>query len=185
MGNELGSEYLQQLLRVLGDRLQTPSTLLLLGGGGLSLLGSPRSTLDLDYNGDENTRSELRRVLEQIADEMHVDVEAVPLHQFIPLPPGAEQRHIPIGVYGNLRVLVFDPYSIALSKLDRGFDADIEDVVFLFRRGYVLPDILESMLAQTNESAMKLDLDMAAMNGRFRLALEISGSGQDSRRKQD
>ncbi len=29
---------------------------------------------------------------------------------------------------------VFDPYSIALSKVDRGFDTDLDDITFLIKK---------------------------------------------------
>jgi hypothetical protein len=34
-------------------------------------------------------------------------------------------------------VYLFDPYSIALSKIARGFDSDLEDVQFMLRTGAI------------------------------------------------
>jgi len=69
----------------------------------------------------------------QAAKELQVHVETVPLDRFIPLPPEGTRRNIYIGQFGNLEVFAADPYSIALSKLDRGFDTDIENIVFLIQ----------------------------------------------------
>lgn len=41
---------LQNFLQQLGDRLAQPTTLYLLGGSALCLLGSPRETRDVDYS---------------------------------------------------------------------------------------------------------------------------------------
>ena len=53
----------------------------------------------------------------------------------IPLPPQAQERRRLVGHYGQLDVYVFDLYSIALSKIARGFETDFEDVLFLLVRG--------------------------------------------------
>lgn len=68
--------------------------------------------------------------------------------------------------------MVFDPYSIALSKLDRGFDSDIEDITFLFRHGFVDPGLLGSMVDDAAASAVEYDLDPAQMRARLKLARE-------------
>jgi hypothetical protein len=43
----------------------------------------------------------------------------------------------------KLKIDVADPYSIALSKLDRGFDTDFEDIIFLIRQNLVSLNELE------------------------------------------
>ena len=124
-------------LEAVGKHYTEPATLFLLGGGALCLLGSPRSTLDIDYVGDDIDSDDLQRVVAQIADGMHIEVEPVPIAKFVPLPANAQDRCIFVGQFGMLAVYVFDPYTIALSKLDRGFDTDIEDIVFLVHQGFV------------------------------------------------
>jgi hypothetical protein len=93
-------------------------------------LGSPRLTVDIDFVGDDVHPSEFHQFIMQIAKELKIDVEPVPLDRFIPLPTGSTKRQIRIGQFGNLEIYVADPYSIALSKLDRGFDTDFEDIIF-------------------------------------------------------
>lgn len=165
MGRELRSAQIREFLSTVGNQTVTSTSFILVGGSGLCLLGNDRPTLDLDYAGEEKDASELRVLLERVAWEMHVEIEAVPLHRFIPIPAGADERHVPIGSFGNLQVFVFDPYSIALSKLDRGFDSDIEDVVFLLRRGFVELTQLGSLLSGlTGDVARQYDLDLPQMN---------------------
>jgi hypothetical protein len=40
-------------------------------------------------------------------------------------------------------VFVFDPYSIALSKIARGFESDLEDVLFLLQSELIEWELLE------------------------------------------
>ena len=174
MGNKASGELSEQRLRAflatVGNRATSLAVLVLLGGSGLSLLGNHRLTLDIDYDGEESTVDEFRALLEHVAAEMHIELEAVPLHRFIPLPPDADNRHIPVGRFGNLQVFVFDPYSIALSKLDRGFDSDIEDVVFLLRRGFVEIGALDAMITGAADSAAPYDLNLRQMRVHLGLA---------------
>ncbi len=172
MGSELNTQQIRRFLAEVGERLQSPAVLLVLGGSGLGLLGNTRPTLDFDFDGEEKAVDEFRELLEQVAKEMRIELEAVPLHQFIPLPHGAMERHILVGNFGMLRAMVFDPYSIALSKLDRGFDSDIEDITFLLRHGYVDPKVLGGMVDDAAASAVEYDLEPAQMRSRLKLARE-------------
>ena len=62
---------------------------------------------------------------------------------------------------GNLEVFVADPYSIALSKLDRGMDTDFDDLVFLVQNNHVDMDKFERIINATLPHARKFDLDPA------------------------
>lgn len=84
--------------------------------------------------------------------------ERVPIEHFIPLPDGSEQRNIHIGQFGNLDVYVIDPYSIALSKLDRGLDTDLDDIVFLIQHDHVNLEELERVMQNALSHARKSDL---------------------------
>jgi hypothetical protein len=127
------SEALKIFLQRLGERYPNPAEFYLLGGSALCLLGSSRETLDVDYTFELNPEQtqEFQATLEKLGTELKLDLESVPLGEFIPLPPEARQRRRIIGHFGNLDVYIFDLYSIALSKIARGFEADIEDVLFL------------------------------------------------------
>ncbi len=132
--NRLGT-FLQRL----GERAPSGGTLYLLGGSALALLGNPRTTVDVDYTFEvEPGMAELfEAALARLAAEMHLEVEAVPIGEFVPLPPQAHDRRRLVGRYGQLEVYIFDPYTIALSKIARGFEADLEDVLFLLRQGLI------------------------------------------------
>ena len=94
--------------------------------------------------GDDQNKNELQKQIDQIAHEVGIYVEAVPLERFIPLPENAILRSLYIGTFGKVEVFIFDPYSIAFSKVDRGFDTDLDDVAFLLQRELI--EISELML---------------------------------------
>lgn len=148
---------IQSILQVLGQRVPPASRLVLVGGSALALLGSPRLTIDIDFIGDDIHPSEFDKTIMQAAKELKIYIEPVPLDRFVPLPEGSEKRHIRIGQFGNMEVYVADPYSIALSKLDRGFDTDLDDIVFLIRHKYVELDELEHITADALSLAGKFD----------------------------
>ena len=150
-------------LAAVGERCEPASMLFLLGGGALELLGGARSTLDLDYVGDDLKPNNLQQLMAQIADEMHIELEAVPIAEFVPLPTDAHKRAILVGQFGHLTVYIFDPYTIALSKLDRGFDTDLEDIIFLVQRQLISVDQLASIVEAAASQAYQFDLDPAAM----------------------
>ena len=102
--------------------------------------------------------SDLQRVIAQVADEMNLDVEAVPYQEMIPLPVGFAERHIPIGEFGSLKVYVFDPYSMALGKLDRGSESDLQDIVFMIHRKLIELIELEKIVQAAIPLAQEFDL---------------------------
>ena len=148
---------LKSTLKLLGERVPPASPLLLVGGSALTLLWSPRPTMDIDFMGDDVHPTELHRQLIQLAKELKIHLDPVPLDRFVPLPEGSENRKILIGRFGNLDVYVADPYSIALSKVDRGLKADLDDLVFLVEHNYITLEKLEQIMQSTLPQAGKFD----------------------------
>lgn len=149
---------IQSILLALGERVPPESHLTLVGGSALALLGSPRQTLDIDFVGDDIHPNELHRIILQAAKDLKILVEPVPIERFVPLPSGSDERRIRIGQFGNLDVYVADPYSIALSKLDRGLDTDLDDIVFLIHQGHLTLPELERVTRDALAQAGKFDL---------------------------
>jgi hypothetical protein len=149
---------IQSILQNMGRRVPPLSHLVLIGGSALALLGSPRPTIDIDFVGDDAHPNKLHQSIMQIARELKIHVEPVPLERFIPLPKGSAERNIRIGQFGNLEIYVADPYSIALSKLDRGVDTDFEDIVFLVRHNFIALDELERITRGVLSHARQFDM---------------------------
>ena len=151
---------LESFLRRLGERYPGSGAFYLLGGCALYLLGSPRTTVDIDYTVelDSGTVEQFEAVVTEVADAMRLDVDEVPLAEFIPLPPNARERRRPVGQYGQLQVYLFDLYSIALSKIARGFEADLEDVMFLLHGKLIEFEELERHFHAVLPEARKADI---------------------------
>lgn len=153
----LAKEEIKLFLQKLGERFHQPATVYLLGGSALCFWGNPRRTIAIDLTVDTEAiiLPELFSAIETLADEIKVEQEIVPIEEFIPLPRGAGERHQWIGRFGSILVYSFDPYSIALSKLARGLETDIQDVIFLLQQ-----DIISiRQLAEFVEEAMPLAWD--------------------------
>jgi hypothetical protein len=121
-----------------------------LGGSALLLLGNPRQTLDIDYTTDLHPQElhTLEMMRSRLAAQYRLDIGAVPIAEFVPLPPGAETRRRFIGRFGHIDVYLYDLYTIALSKIARGLDTDLEDVVFLLRANLIdLTELQEHFLS--------------------------------------
>lgn len=159
----LAEETILAFLAELGQRHAQPANLFLLGGSALCLLGSPRPTMDIDYVGDDLSKSELQHSIDQVAKLMGIEVEAVPIAGFIPLPEDAHLRNVSIGQFGVIKVFILDPYTIALSKIDRGFDTDIEDVVFLIHRKFIQSEKLETLVHDALQRATEFSLSRSEL----------------------
>jgi hypothetical protein len=151
------SAILKNFLSQLGERLPAPASLYLLGGSALGLLGSSRETLDVDYF-FETSSVELEQLVATLSEEFKLDLEVVPLKEFIPLPPNALQRRRFFASYGMLDVYIYDLYSIALSKIARGFDSDFDDVLFLLEHQLINFDELEQFFLQVLPNAASKDI---------------------------
>ncbi len=154
----MDKDKLQSILTALGEQVPPASRLFLIGGSALTLLGSPRPSLDIDFVGDDVHPNELHRTIMDKAKEMKLQVDAVPIDRFIPLPDGNEQRSIYIGQFANLEIHVIDPYTIALSKLDRGLFTDFDDIIFLIKNGHITQEELEAITLKAVSQAGKFDL---------------------------
>lgn len=160
---KIDSDQIRTFLNSVGKRYPSATQLYLIGGCALCLLGSPRPTLDIDYVGDDLSQDGLQTVMEEIAHEMGLEVEAVPIERFTPVPADGHRRSVPLGTFGNLTVYIFDPRSIALSKIDRGFDTDLDDVVFLIQRGLITWEEIERLTQEALPRAREFDIVPADM----------------------
>lgn len=160
---------LRSFLERLGRRYPGQGRLYLLGGCALGLLGNPRITVDIDYTMElePGEVEPFQESLAELAVEMRLDVEEVPLAEFIPLPPRARERHRLVGRYGNLDVYIYDLYSIALSKIARGFEADLEDVLFLLSEHLIEFVELEYHFSAVLPDAAKADIIPSEFRGYF------------------
>lgn len=110
----------------------------LTGGATAVLEGWRESTVDIDIRFDPESDAGLRRISE-LKEELSVNVELASPLDFLPELPGWQERSRFRFREGNLEVFDFDPYSQALSKLERGFELDLQDVREMVDAGLVEP----------------------------------------------
>ena len=158
MGRGLATEEIRSFLIRLGQQYPKPTNLYLLGGSALCYLGSPRRTIDIDIAVDISSKKLIDKI-SAVADELHVEVEIIPIDEFIPMPSNSTARHQVLEKFGDIDVYIFDPYSIALSKLARGFDTDIQDILFLLGQGLIEFDILVKFVEEAKPAAWDYDID--------------------------
>jgi len=120
--------------------------------------------MDIDYVGDDLRKNDLQRVIDEVAEELQIVIDAVPIEQFVPVPRGSDNRRMLIGQFGQITVYVLDPYTIALSKLDRGLDTDIDDVVFLIRHNLITFQQLEEVVQNAQKRANEFSMDSQAIS---------------------
>jgi hypothetical protein len=132
------AERTRAFLRELSRAAREPTRLYLTGGATAVLLGWRASTADIDMVLSPD-RDELLRAIPRLKEELQVNVElACPAH-FIPALPGWEDRSLFELREGSLDVLHYDPYAQALSKIERGFPHDDDDVRAFIAHGLVEP----------------------------------------------
>ncbi len=69
---------------------------------------------------------------------------------------------------GQIEIYIFYLYSIALSKIARGFESDLEDVVFMLHEGLIEFGELERYFTEVLPEASKVDI----IPGKFRSYFE-------------
>jgi len=133
-----GAEGVRALAKALGA-VAPPDTRLYLTGGATAVIeGWRERTVDIDLRIEPEDDGVMRRIVE-LKEELDVNVEFASPPDFIPELPGWRERSPFVLAEGNLSVHHFDPYSQALSKVERGFDLDLVDVAAMIERGMVNP----------------------------------------------
>jgi hypothetical protein len=162
MGSSLATDDIRQFLEQLSRHYSQPITLYLLGGSALCFLGNPRRTVDIDCAVD-NPPEGFEAAIEEVANDLNLEVEILSLDEFIPLPAEAPKRHQLVGKFGSLEVHIFDPYSIAISKIARGFETDIQDTLFLLNNDVISFDKLAQFVNSAALIAWDYDIDPKEM----------------------
>jgi hypothetical protein len=127
-----------RLLEHLGRIAREPVRLYLTGGATALLHGWRTSTIDVDLC-FEPEQDAIFREIPAIKEALDLNIEFARPTDFIPEVPGWHERSLFIGQFGMVAAYHTDPFSQALSKIERGHDQDIKDVREMFQRGLVRP----------------------------------------------
>lgn len=129
---------IRDLARELGKTVAPETRMYLTGGATAVLEGWRESTVDVDVRFEPDSDSALVRISE-LKEKLSVNVELASPLDFLPALDGWQDRSRFRFREGNLEVFDFDPYSQALSKLERGFELDLEDVANMVKSEQVEP----------------------------------------------
>ncbi len=165
----------------LGREARRETTLYLTGGATAVLFGWRPTTVDLDLR-LEPEADELLRAIARLKDELGVNVELASRPDFVPELPGWRERSPLVFREGRIQVRHFDFYSQALSKIERGFDQDLEDVDAMLREGLVERDRLRELFAQIEPSLFRYPaIDPRSLRSKLERALGGAGNRNTSR----
>lgn len=141
MRERADAEQVRRLALELG-RVVPPGTKMYLTGGATAVLeGWRASTVDIDVRFEPDSDLALQRIA-GLKEELSLNVELASPLDFLPELPGWQERSRFRFREGNLEVFDFDLYSQALSKLERGFELDLEDVRNMIQKGGLEPSRL-------------------------------------------
>lgn len=125
MRERADADRVRRLAAELGRVVPAGTKMYLTGGATAVLEGWRESTVDIDIRFEPESDAGLRRISE-LKEELAVNVELASPLDFLPELHGWRERSRFQFREGNLEVFDFDPYSQALSKLERGFEPAVD-----------------------------------------------------------
>jgi hypothetical protein len=134
-------EKLEALMSSMGRAVKSPGRIYLTGGATALLHGWRAMTVDVDLKADPEP-SGLFEAIAQLKDTLAVNIELASPSDFIPELPQWRDRSLFIARHGLLDFYHYDPYSQALSKLERAHSRDLTDVQAMLRSGLIRRDLL-------------------------------------------
>jgi len=139
------AELIQRFLHELASVAVTEDAAVYLTGGATAvLLGWRSSTVDADILIVPELDA-LYRELPRLKEALRINVEIASPAHFIPELPRWQSRSLLIERRGRVSFYHYDPYSLALAKIERGHPKDRGDVAELLARGFVDPLRLREM----------------------------------------
>lgn len=168
MRESADADRIGRLARELGRVVPAGTKMYLTGGATAVLEGWRPSTVDVDIRLEPDDDDALRAIA-ALKERLQVNVELASPLDFLPPLEGWPERSRFRFRSGNLEVFDFDPYSQALSKLQRGFDLDLQDVADMIRSGQVEPARLLELFEGIESELFRFP---AVDPGRLREAVE-------------
>ncbi len=142
MREPVDAERIREFARLLGSRAHGSDVRVYLTGGATAVLRGWRpTTIDIDLKIVPDS-DPLLRALPDLKEGLRINIELVSPDDFIPELPGWQDRSIFITKEGGVSFFHYDPYSQALSKIERGHEQDSSDVRRMLEEGLVEPSVL-------------------------------------------
>ena len=128
-------------------RVKSPGRIYFTGGATALLHGWRPMTVDVDLKADPEPKG-LFEAIAVLKDELAVNIELTCPSDFIPELPGWRERSPFIASHGKLEFYHYDPYSQALSKIERGHPRDMNDTAAMLRAGLIRKELLIGLFQQ-------------------------------------
>ena len=149
----------------------------LVGGTTAVLLGWRTTTIDVDFVMRPEDEGILRSI-PALKESLRLNLEMASPADFIPVPPGWEDRGAFIAQLGRVAFYHFDLYAQALAKVERGHRRDVEDVREMIGRGLIQPRRALEYFARMEPELYRFPAIDAPS---FRRAVEEAFAGGSSR----
>lgn len=130
------AERIRRFMRVFGAAAEVATQVYFTGGATAVLLGWRASTIDVDIKFEPDT-DPLFRAIPRIKETLQLNVELASPADFIPVPPGWQDRSPFIAQEAQASFHHFDLYAQALAKVERGHQQDVGDVREMLSRGLI------------------------------------------------
>lgn len=162
---------LRALAEMLGQAVREETTLYLTGGATAVVEGWRPMTVDVDLRLEPESDALLHRIA-RAKEELDINVELVSPPDFVPELPGWRERSPFVLREGSVTVRHFDLYSQALSKIERGYARDLEDVAAMVGAGLVEPVRALALFAEAETQLHRYPaIDPAAFRAKVERAL--------------
>lgn len=127
---------LNDFMAAMGRKIKGTGRIYLTGGATALLHGWRPMTVDVDIKADPEPSGFFESIA-AIKNELSLNIELASPSDFIPELPNWRERSLFIARHGLLDFYHYDPYSQALSKLERGHTRDMADVEAMLRDGLI------------------------------------------------
>jgi hypothetical protein len=163
---------IRDFMRTLGRAADEDGACYLTGGATAVLHGWRKTTIDVDIHLVPEHDSVLRAI-PGLKDSLRINVELASPADFIPVPPGWEDRSAFVAREGSLSFYHFDLYAQALAKLERAHSQDLEDVDEMLERGLVEPATALAFFEQVEPELFRFPaVDPRAFRARVEAAFQ-------------
>ncbi|OGX06458.1 MAG: hypothetical protein A3G87_00900 [Omnitrophica bacterium RIFCSPLOWO2_12_FULL_50_11] len=133
---------IRRLMRVLGAKADQTARVYFTGGATAVLLGSRKTTIDVDIRIFPET-DQLLRAIPDLKEQLEMNIELACPADFIPEIPGWEKRSLYVTSEGQIAFYHYDFYAQALAKIERGHSQDLQDVRTMIVRGLIDPQMVQ------------------------------------------
>jgi hypothetical protein len=133
MRSNVDPQKIEQLMKALGREARGSGCIYFTGGASAILIGWRSSTVDIDIRLDPEPLGVFQAIA-KLKQELDINIELASPQDFLPTLPGWRDRSVFIGRYGEISFYHYDFTAQALSKISRGYNRDIDDVLSMYEQ---------------------------------------------------